>query len=575
MALTLSLLAGCGDSTTPPPTDAGSDLGPSDAGTPPGDTGGADVVDAPSPAEAAVDAGQGDAGADAGADATDDVPVVVEAGADAGPDMDAGPGMDTGPGMDAGPSMDAGPGPDAATGCTTSMDCAERAGGPVCDVTRGVCVACLAGSDTCGAGRYCATSNTCETGCRDDEACAALAADAGGMATRCNLTSRQCVQCTGDSQCSGLQVCRGGVCAAGCSTERPCGGGQTCCGGACADLSLSPAHCGSCGTTCTSTNGTPFCDNGRCSVTACPAGRADCDRDGSNGCETETASNVEHCGGCGVFCSPRTSARASCSGGMCRYTCTNGTLNCDGDDSNGCETNPDNSPAHCGRCNNACGSGATCRMGFCEPGGLIALYPLDGNGMEVIEALGDAMRMGEVLPVSDRFNRESAAVRLDGTSGFLQAMFNPSLRTGAMPRTLAVWARTSATYTAGAAGTLFDYGSDATRRRFGVAVVPGVGTFQAGGDTLAGTRAVNDNRWHFFAVTYDGTTVRLYVDAMEQGSRSLALDTGAAELSIGRAIAARSTPEFFRGDLDELRIYSRVLTAQEIQGLYTAGGFMP
>jgi len=573
LALTLSLLAGCGDSTTTPPADAGSDLGAADTGTMPGDLG-ADAADVQTPAEAAVDAGEGDAAVDAAVDAAaeagaEDVPAVAEAAVDGG---DAG-AEDVAP--DAGPGLDTGPGMDVPTGCMSSSDCTSDPNGPVCDTMRRVCVACLAGDTTCGAGRYCTTGNTCAMGCRDDDACAALAADAGAATTRCDLTTRQCVQCMNDTQCSGLLVCRNGTCSPGCSTERPCAAGQSCCNGACADLTLSTGNCGACGTVCTSPNGTPFCDNGRCSVTACPTGRADCDRDGANGCETDTATSLEHCGGCGVFCSSRPSATASCGAGVCRYTCREGSINCDNDDSNGCETNPNNNPMHCGRCGNACEAGTMCRDGFCEPGGLIALYPLDGNGMEVIEALGDAMRAGDVQPTTDRFMRDAAAVRLDGTSGYLRGMPNPSMPQGAMARTITVWARTMATYTSGAAGTLFDVGSDATRRRFGIGVVPGVAVFNAGGDTFAGTRTVNDGRWHFFAVTYDGTTVRLYVDAMDQGSRALALDTGDSQLNIGRAISMRMTPEYFNGDLDELRVFNRALTAQQVQGLYRAGGFTP
>ena len=541
LAVVLGLLAGCGDSAPPAATDAGTDTGAQDTGA---------TVDAPGDA-AVKDAGAAEAGVDAGTDAG------VDAGTDAG-GGDATPdtGVDAGPGMDAG--MDAG------------VDA-----GPEMDVTPDAGRECTPGDDTCGLGRYCTDGGACAMGCRDDMACAALAADAGGTALRCNPTSRQCVQCVSDGQCGGLQVCRDGVCTAGCSPERPCAAGLTCCNGTCADTTLSTAHCGACGTTCTSTNGTPFCDSGRCSVRDCPAGTASCDRDGSNGCETNTATSLLHCGGCGVFCSARPGAMAACGGGVCRYTCNAGRLNCDSDDSNGCETDADSNATHCGRCGNVCGAGSTCRQGACEPGGLVSLYPLDGNGMEAVDALADAMRQGLVMPTADRFAREPGAVRLDGSSAFLRAMPNPSLPVGAAARTVTVWARTTATYTSGAAGTVWDYGSNATRQRFGVQVQPGVATVVLEGETLTGTRAVNDGRWHFLAVTYDGTTLRLYVDAMDQGSRAVTLSTGAQELNIGRALSVRTPPEFFNGDLDELRVYSQALTAQQIQGLYTAGGFTP
>ena len=68
----------------------------------------------------------------------------------------------------------------------------------------------------------------------------------------------------------------------------------------------------SCGNRCPSNGGTPACNGGVCSI-ACNSGRGDCDRNASNGCETNTLTAVAHCGACGVSCGER-----PCVGGVCR-----------------------------------------------------------------------------------------------------------------------------------------------------------------------------------------------------------------------------------------------------------------
>lgn len=78
----------------------------------------------------------------------------------------------------------------------------------------------------------------------------------------------------------------------------------------------------------------------------------------------DTATTTTSCGACGRGCAAAPGAAVTCVGGVCRYTlgtCPAGTGNCDGVDSNGCESTLD-SAAHCGRCEVACGAGESCEL---------------------------------------------------------------------------------------------------------------------------------------------------------------------------------------------------------------------
>jgi hypothetical protein len=91
-------------------------------------------------------------------------------------------------------------------------------------------------------------------------------------------------------------------------------------------------------------------------------------------------------------------------------------------------------------------------------------------------------------------------------------------------------------------------------------------TLQIGGAdrTAAGTAALPLNTWSHLAATYDGATLRLYRNGVQIGSRAqtgnILTSTGALRIG-GNAIWG----EYFRGLIDDVRIYNRALSAAEIQ----------
>jgi hypothetical protein len=94
------------------------------------------------------------------------------------------------------------------------------------------------------------------------------------------------------------------------------------------------------------------------------------------------------------------------------------------------------------------------------------------------------------------------------------------------------------------------------------------GTFTAGRQHTPGPTALPVNSWSHLAATYDGGTVRLYVNGTVVASQAQTtpLTTSTGPLSIGGSVAYG---EFFQGVLDELRLYNRALAAGEIQTVMT------
>ena len=90
-----------------------------------------------------------------------------------------------------------------------------------------------------------------------------------------------------------------------------------------------------------------------------------------------------------------------------------------------------------------------------------------------------------------------------------------------------------------------------------------VGTASGPRVALAGT-TLPYNQWSYLAITFDGAQVRTYVNGTLVNTQALSATITARgnPMNIG---ADASTAQFYKGMLDDLRIYNRVLTQAQIQ----------
>jgi hypothetical protein len=82
------------------------------------------------------------------------------------------------------------------------------------------------------------------------------------------------------------------------------------------------------------------------------------------------------------------------------------------------------------------------------------------------------------------------------------------------------------------------------------------------------SNAISENIWHHLAATYDGTTMKIFVDGVLSGSMSSSSVSGTAntqKILIGARLHFSSAANFFNGDMDEVRIWNVARTQLEIQ----------
>jgi hypothetical protein len=83
-------------------------------------------------------------------------------------------------------------------------------------------------------------------------------------------------------------------------------------------------------------------------------------------------------------------------------------------------------------------------------------------------------------------------------------------------------------------------------------------------ESIRGKKRLTSGVWTHLATTYDGTMLRLFVNGVEVESRH---ETGAIEASAGRLRIGgnRVWGEWFRGQIDDVRIYDVAVGAAQIK----------
>jgi len=138
------------------------------------------------------------------------------------------------------------------------------------------------------------------------------------------------------------------------------------------------SNCGACYKSCILPHSNETCSTGTCKVSTCSSGWGNCDGDDSDGCETGLTSKT-HCGACGQICD-LPNASESCTTGTCRVSsCLSGWGNCDNNHTNGCETLLDSSP-NCGACGETCQFLPNVGSAACSSGECAIAYCVNGFG---------------------------------------------------------------------------------------------------------------------------------------------------------------------------------------------------
>jgi len=99
--------------------------------------------------------------------------------------------------------------------------------------------------------------------------------------------------------------------------------------------------------------------------------------------------------------------------------------------------------------------------------------------------------------------------------------------------------------------------------------------FNGGTQIANGSTSFNVGQWYHLVGCYDGSTMRLYVDGVEDGSKSQTgnINSSTAPVRLGAGSGGSGTEDPFDGDLGHAIIWDRCLNPSEIESL--ANGINP
>jgi len=161
------------------------------------------------------------------------------------------------------------------------------------------------------------------------------------------------------------------------------------------------------------------------------------------------------------------------------------------------------------------------------------------------------------------------AVSFDGDGSYL--MLNGTSNMPSSAITTAFWVKTSDNQ-----GTLFSYASSNDQNEWLIYIgSPPITIYHGGGSTSTGI-TVQDGNWHHVVATWSdsGDAVQLYKDGAlaYSGTRAGAPIIGNGCVTLGQdqdlLCGGFAAVDAFAGQLDDVRVYNRVLPPQEIELLY-------
>ena len=219
--------------------------------------------------------------------------------------------------------------------------------------------------------------------------------------------------------------------------------------------------------------------------------------------------------------------------------------------------------------------------------GLVAYYPFNGNADDA-SGFGDNGVVSNSVLATDRFGAAGKSYLFDGSSRMGIHTSGQYLPTEARPRSVSLWMLPSdlitntGSYWIG--GGLLQYGqSDGEAGLYAQEFVwqeaPHLVSFYLGTETVWGWNSWLYNwdylSWHHAVWVYEGNTnSSLYIDgkkaALQSSSLGVTFNTKAGPLTIGAAGG-----RYFNGELDDVRIYNRALSSNEVAQLYATEAVPP
>ncbi len=206
---------------------------------------------------------------------------------------------------------------------------------------------------------------------------------------------------------------------------------------------------------------------------------------------------------------------------------------------------------------------------------LVANYTFDNNKLDASTYHNTAY--GNALSTKDRFGKANKAMVFDGKSTFVEAANSPQLASDFT--TISFWAKANSLP---ASGEVYMLSHGGWQERWKISLPShGKPVF-----TTHATSCCNDmdsgdgnqlkiGEWRHIVMTHDGAKDRIYMNGIQVNEKTYAGALNKTIHPFGIGYDPIDKGNYFDGALDEVQIYNRALTAQEVLDLYNLQNTAP
>jgi hypothetical protein len=216
---------------------------------------------------------------------------------------------------------------------------------------------------------------------------------------------------------------------------------------------------------------------------------------------------------------------------------------------------------------NAGGAGM-CKPCFETPSDMVSWWTGDGDATDIFGP-NDVTPMNGATFVPGFVDQ---AFSLDGVDDLFRNVAPVNLPTGNAARSISVWFKTPRNLSTSTESAIVQYGTASDSQNFSLitsANAPGKLYFYGHSNDLPGTTTIQPDTWYHGVVTHDGSTLRLYMNGQLDASSPKTLNTVLD--GNGLTIGYRNGSSLWEGLIDEVQVFDRALSAEEIAAIHGAG----
>ncbi|MBL7810464.1 MAG: T9SS type A sorting domain-containing protein [Saprospiraceae bacterium] len=197
--------------------------------------------------------------------------------------------------------------------------------------------------------------------------------------------------------------------------------------------------------------------------------------------------------------------------------------------------------------------------------GLIAFYPFCESASDLSGHANHGTINGGVTFVEDKWGHPHSAAHFNGTNAYIRVPSSVSLDTLAKSISIACWFYTKS-YDSKWASLLSKSNNSSAFRQYSIIYdKDGLISF---GHTLVATHLLELNHWYHMAITYQDTIAKCYVDGILVDSNTMANQINPTNFPLYIGSDPHVVTEYHHGMIDDVRIYSRALSAAEVSALF-------